>query len=184
MTIPMSWTRVEGGVCRYGDAGRHVSVPSLWWTTTPVTLGQLGTIGYPDAPVTGVTHADATAIAARLGGRLPRSVEWEWMAAGPSRRLYPWGDDPWRPSLAQLEPCGQRHPTPVGRHRNGATPEGLLDVAGCVWEWTATTVMGGGAVVRGGSYASAPLYARCTFLNAAPAELASPGIGLRVVRPA
>jgi iron(II)-dependent oxidoreductase len=42
--------------------------------------------------------------------------------------------------------------------------------------------MGGGAVIRGGSFASTPAYAQCTFLNAAPAELRSPGIGLRVVR--
>jgi iron(II)-dependent oxidoreductase len=55
-------------------------------------------------------------------------------------------------------------------------------VAGNVWEWTASPAMGDGYVIRGGSYASAPLYAQCTFLNAAPAELRSAGIGLRVVR--
>ena len=44
--------------------------------------------------------------------------------------------------------------------------------------------MGGGYVIRGGSYASKPLYARTTFLNAAPAELRSPGISVRPVRTA
>lgn len=52
-------------------------------------------------------------------------------------------------------------------------------MAGNVWEWTATAVWGNGFVLHGGSYASPPLYAKCTFLNAAPAELRSPGIGLR-----
>jgi iron(II)-dependent oxidoreductase len=44
--------------------------------------------------------------------------------------------------------------------------------------------MGTGFVVRGGSYASPLLYAQTTFLNAAPAELRSAGIGVRVVRDA
>jgi iron(II)-dependent oxidoreductase len=184
-TPPLSWTRIEGGVCRYGDAGRRVPVPCLLWSTTPLTIGHLDAPGDDaDGPLTGVSQADAAAIAQRLGGRLPRSVEWEWMAACPSRRLHPWGDDPWRPARAQLAPSGQYYPSPVGRHPAGATPDGMLDVAGCVWEWTATLTMGDGAVIRGGSYASVPLYARCTFLNAAPIELASPGIGLRVVRAA
>jgi formylglycine-generating enzyme len=63
-------------------------------------------------------------------------------------------------------------------------PQGLLDVAGNVREWTATRVMGGGYVIRGGSYASKPLYARCTFLNAVHAQRRSPGIGVRPVRSA
>lgn len=44
--------------------------------------------------------------------------------------------------------------------------------------------MGGGALIRGGSFASPPLYAQCTFLNAAPVELRSRGISFRVVREA
>ena len=70
----------------------------------------------------------------------------------------------------------------MGRFPAGATPEGMLDVAGNVWEWTATAAMGNGYVIRGGSYASQPAYARTTFLNAAPAGLRSPGLGFRVVR--
>jgi len=44
-------------------------------------------------------------------------------------------------------------------------------------------VPGGGAVVRGGSYNSISLYATCGFASEIPAATASPGIGLRVVRP-
>jgi iron(II)-dependent oxidoreductase len=158
-------------------------VSTLDWTSTPITNRHLDLdAALSEFPVTGIGYGTATDIASRLGGRLPSSVEWEWMAAGVQRRTFPWGDEPWNAELACLAPAGHRCPGPVGAHPGGATADGLLDVAGNVWEWTATPVMGGGYVIRGGSYASVPLYAQCTFRNAAPAELASPGIGLRVVR--
>ncbi|MFI7122630.1 formylglycine-generating enzyme family protein [Amycolatopsis sp. NPDC049868] len=183
--MSLEWLEVTGGVCAYGDAGRPVTVPTLLWTRTPLTCGHLPSeqpgLG-PRYPVTEINHADATRIAERLGGRLPRSVEWEWMAAGSGRRRWPWGDVPWQPAFANLRDSLYDTVTPVDTHLAGATPEGMLDVAGNVWEWTASTAMSDGVVIRGGSYASPPLYAQCTFLNAAPAELRSRGIGMRVVR--
>ncbi|WP_433496787.1 formylglycine-generating enzyme family protein [Sphaerimonospora sp. CA-214678] len=173
----ITWLLVPGGTCQYGDEGRPVEIGSLYWAATPVAHDD-------GRPLTGVNHEEAAAIAAQLGGRLPKSAEWEWMAAGPDRHTYPWGDRPWRPRLANLRDSALGGPAPVGQHPEGATPLGLLDVAGNVWEWTATTLMGDGAIIRGGSFASPPLYARCTFLNAAPAELRSRGIGFRVVREA
>ena len=177
------WVLVQGGLCLFGDDARPVPVRSLWWTVTPVTPQHLGRSGESARlPVACLTQAEAAAAAALLGGRLPRSSEWEWMAAGAARRRYPWGDEDWRPGRAALLPSGFSCPVAAGSHLEGATPEGVLDVAGNVWEWTATTVVGGGYVIRGGSYASQLLYARTTFRNAAPAELRSPGIGVRVVR--
>jgi sulfatase modifying factor 1 len=177
-----TWVLVPGGRCRHGDQGRLVVIGDLYWTTTPVTAGHLGEPGDPDLPVTGMDYEAAQEIAAEFGGRLPRSTEWEWMAAGAEQRQYPWGNRPWTPSLANLRGSGYSRLVPARAHPAGATPDGLLDVAGNVWEWTATPVMGGGFIIRGGSFAALPLYAQCTFLNAAPAELRSPGIGLRVVR--
>jgi sulfatase modifying factor 1 len=181
----LEWIEVPGGVCEFGDEGRPVVVRTLLWTRTPITYGHLldPPAGQsPRIPITEVDHIEATEIAARLGGRLPRSVEWEWMAAGPQRRRSPWGDQTWQPAYANLRDSRHGSVTPVDTHPHGATPEGLLDVAGNVWEWTSSTAMGEGAVLRGGSYAAPPLYARCTFLNAAPTNLRSPGIGLRAVR--
>jgi iron(II)-dependent oxidoreductase len=178
----VQWVLVRGGTCRYGDEGRPTGVSDLLWTKTPVTSGDVGGSGDPRLPVITVNHAEARVIAERLGGRLPKSPEWEWMAAGPERRRFPWGADAWSPRLANLRGSGLHRPVPVGTHPAGATPDGMLDVAGNVWEWTATSVMGEGFIVRGGSFAALPLYAQCTFLNAVPAELRSPGIGLRVVR--
>ncbi|ASO21574.1 iron(II)-dependent oxidoreductase [Actinoalloteichus hoggarensis] len=182
--MDLEWITVRGGVSRFGDRARRVRIPTLRWTRTPITYAQLDRIppcGSRHHPVTDLDHDDAVAVAATLGGRLPRSAEWEWMAAGAERRQWPWGDQPWNPTLANLRDAGHAYTVPVDAHSDGATPEGILDVAGNVWEWTATPTMGAGAVIRGGSYASSPLYARCTFLNAAPTDLRSPGIGLRVV---
>lgn len=183
--MDLEWIEVGGGVCQFGDDARLIPVPTLLWTRTPIAYGDMPG-EHPGLglqfPVTEISHTEATEIARRLGGRLPRSVEWEWMAAGPQRRRWPWGNTPWQPAVANLRDSGHGTVAPVGAHPGGATPEGVLDVAGNVWEWTASTAMSDGFVIRGGSYAAPPLYAQCTFLNAAPAELRSRGIGLRVVR--
>ena len=184
--IELAWVVVPGGVCAYGDRAVPRRIPPLAWTVTPVTCGHLSLPPYwrADLPVVGLDHAEAEAIAAQIGGRLPRSVEWEWMAAGAQQRRYPWGDEEWTADRANLRDSGFDRPTPVDAHTAGATPDGLLDVGGNVWEWTASQMIGHGAIIRGGSHHSIPLYATCRFLNAAPVELRSPGIGLRVVRPA
>ncbi len=82
------WLLVPGGQCRYRDNARPVGIAPLLWTATPVTPHYLGEPG-SGVPVTRVSHKDAAAIARALGGRLPRSAEWEWMAAGAGRRRYP-----------------------------------------------------------------------------------------------
>ncbi|MFB6478929.1 formylglycine-generating enzyme family protein [Streptomyces virginiae] len=178
----VQWITVPAGICRFGDKGRPIKVRALQWTRTPLTRAQLGA-GSCQLPATGLTYDEAAAIARALGGRLPRSVEWEWAAAGPETRRYPWGDTEPDSSRANLL-GGPGMATPVGAYLAGATPDGLLDMAGNTWEWTSSSVLGDGYVVRGASYASPALYARCTFLNAAPGELASAGIGFRVVREA
>lgn len=181
----IEWIEIPGGICMFSDQAHPVTVRTLLWTRTPVTNAQyIGneSCDRPQNPITNVDHHSAEEFASQLGGRLPRSVEWEWMASGPARRLWPWGNEPWRPDLANLRDVGWEQTMPVTAHEQGRTPDGMLDVAGNVWEWTGSSTMGDGFVIRGGSYASPALYARCTFLNSAPAELRSPGIGFRVVR--
>lgn len=129
-----------------------------------------------------MTLTRAREIAHLFGGRLPTSSEWEWMA-GAGTRLYPWGDrEPdCEGARANIRGVGPDTVTVVGAFPAGATPDGVLDVAGNVWEWTHTAA-GIGYVVRGGSYRAIALYAQCTFANEVPATLSSPGIGVRVVR--
>ncbi|MGH3887382.1 MAG: formylglycine-generating enzyme family protein [Pseudonocardiaceae bacterium] len=134
-----------------------------------------------DLPVVGLTWLQARAVAEALGGRLPTAPEWERMAAGRSGRRFPWGDQDWTPRHANLRGTGYGRAVAVGRFADGATPEGMLDVAGNVWEWTATRRPGEGAVVLGGSYNALPRYAQCGYRNEVPVTVVSPGLGLRVV---
>lgn len=172
-------------------------IRDLEWMQAPVTValalracglssgtdGTLVCTWCSSLPVTGMTWRQATELAALLGGRLPTSPEWEWMA-GRGVHRYPWGAESSAADgavRANVRGIGPDAVTPVGAFPAGSTADGLLDVAGNVWEWTATAVPSG-FVIRGGSYRALPLYTRCDFATEVPGSLASPGIGLRVVR--
>ncbi|MCA9734829.1 SUMF1/EgtB/PvdO family nonheme iron enzyme [candidate division KSB1 bacterium] len=108
--------------------------------------------------------------------RLPKEIEWEWAAAGRGKngtlRTYPWGDDD--KALEIRANFGEKvgKTTPVGSYPDGATPEGLLDMAGNVWEWQ-ENLYGEGAwdknnrALRGGSWGSTSGNLRCSgrYLN-------------------
>ena len=133
-------------------------------------------------PINCVDFEQARAFCAWVGKRLPSEEEWEYAArAGSEGRKYPWGAS--EPDKARLNACGEactknlvarRFPgvkplyaasdgwpetAPVGSFPAGASKHGVLDLAGNVWEWTATlytTYDGSHAepkrVLRGGSW--------------------------------
>jgi len=134
--------------------------------------------GGDDQPVVGVSWYAAQAYAlwlSQLEGkpdysyRLPNEVEWEWAAGGrPGEavqevREYPWADEKRKPDSKLLnynENVGAT--TPVGRYPEGATPEGLYDMAGNVWEWCSDPV-GSDRVLRGGDWGSGAGGCRSAF---------------------
>jgi len=99
----------------------------------------------PEFPVTHVTWQDASNYCMWVGGRLPTEAEWEFAARGPNNHTFPWGDI-YNPRLANHGAFGD-DPTdgrdgfvglaPVGSFPDGATPSGLLDMAGNAAEWVA-----------------------------------------------
>lgn len=113
--------------------------------------------------------------------RLPTEEEWEW-AAGRNERLYPWGDSPPDNRHANFE-CEVARLSPVIAHPLGATPEGVMDMAGNAWEWTCSPAGGKKEkrIVRGGAAFNGAPMLRC-LVRQEQTRQRSRFIGFRVAR--
>jgi formylglycine-generating enzyme required for sulfatase activity len=133
---------------------------------------------YPDGaakkPVTWVSLEDARAYAKWAGKRLPHEWEWQYAAQGNDGRRFPWGNCDWlAPALSggplacpwEASPKDSPAPIPdngrvmppaseVDAHPKGASPFGVMDMVGNVWQWTDEFVdeHTRAAILRGGSH--------------------------------
>ena len=101
-----------------------------------------GAIPAGSLPVTHVSWSDAGKYCAWKhppGGRLPSEVEWEAAARGLSGRPYPYGTSA-EAANGNTASARKKGPVPVGSFPLGATPEGLQDMSGNVWEWTSSSL--------------------------------------------
>ena len=154
--------------------------------------------GWENRPVTWVSLEDARAYAKWAGKRLPHEWEWQLAAQGTDGRVYPWGNL-WLPASAPTpdQSRSMRGPDPVDAHPQGASPYGVMDMVGNVWQWTdefadehtrATILRGGEYYQPQGSVWYFPQAYRndehSKLLLMAPGYDRSGGVGFRCVRDA
>ncbi len=160
-------------------------LPGNWDGPVPSLPGNL--------PVTHVAWPDAAAYCEWAGKRLPTEAEWERAARGDDGRRYPWGDE-WDPGRAAV--AVDSGPVPVGSFPEGASPYGVLDMAGNVHEWVADYYGAGyyavspgddpvgpedhgNRVLRGGSWSSPSEWATTTFRDSSHSDVGDDRFGFR-----
>ena len=156
--------------------------------------------GYASHPVTNVTWFGARAYCLYYGWRLPTEVEWEKAARGTDNRPFPWGNtiEPGNANYYSSHDifeklAGKSDTTPVGFFNGrvyddfqtlaSASPYGLYDMAGNVWQWTSDVYPGQHyRYMRGGSKENYAYNLRIWTRNSAAPDYASPNVGFRCVR--
>jgi formylglycine-generating enzyme required for sulfatase activity len=154
--------------------------------------------GWDNKPVTWVSLEDARAYAKWAGKRLPHEWEWQYAAQGVDHRTYPWGNT-WCEDCAPPQEHGRelRGPTSVDAFPKGASPFGVMDMTGNIWQWTdefqdehtrAGVLRGGGYYRPAGSRWYFPsaykLNEHGKYLLIAPSKDRSGTLGFRCVKDA
>ena len=154
--------------------------------------------GKAEHPVVCVSWNDAIAFCEWAGVQLPSEAEWEKAARGTDGHIWPWGNQPPDKTRCNFN-RNVGDTTPVGDYPAGASPYGVLDMAGNAWEWCRTkwrvnyegyvkSVSGdltsdGLRVLRGGSWHGASTGVRAALRNGDEPDYRNNYVGFRLVAP-
>jgi formylglycine-generating enzyme required for sulfatase activity len=186
------------------DAGWVLKEVGKW--AGPVDRGE--PFNLPNHPVGGVSWYEVVAFCRWLteqlhqnGGlaadkeiTLPTESQWEKAARGTDGQIYPWGNEP-DPNRANCDDSGIGATSAAGCFPGGASPYGVEDISGNVWEWCRTKwednyenyqedndLEGGDLrVLRGGSFYGGQWYVRCAFRYRNYPQYRHVNYGFRVV---
>lgn len=175
------------------------SVGAFWLGRTPVTVAAYGKCvaagacteppsggscnwkvnGKENHPVNCVDWNQATAFCQWIGGRLPTAQEWEYAAKGGESRIYPWGNESPSGIRALYDGAYDRGTAAADWGTPGATKQGLLNMAGNVWQWTASNYDTRTKELRGGSWFNGATFLRASSRGAAVPSDAFISFGVR-----
>ncbi len=199
-SVGIQWVSIPGGSFQMGSKRadeegpiHEVNIPAFSLSMTEVTVTQYaacvkagacsnkglrqrgswcnwGRAAREQHPINCITWEQAQMFCEWVGGRLPSEAEWEYAARRSGKGRYPWGRKTPNCQRARFGSCGPGTAS-IGGRQAGASADGLLDMAGNLWEWTEDAFSdsyidapidgspredGEGRVTRGGAWRSGP----------------------------
>lgn len=209
LPLPFELQAIPAGLVTLPEVGGYLEEPELFevedfaiskYPITNAQFAQFKPFDYAppaaDYPVVNVSWFDAAEFCYWLSKRvdqkitLPTEQQWQRAAQGNTDWLYPWGNEA-DATRCNVQESGHGSLTPVDQYPKGASPFGVMDMSGNVWEWCSTEWHTGShavkktaglRVLRGGSGANPIEYATTTYRECAEPTLRADNRGFRIVQ--